>query len=546
TDQYYLNAGLEGKLGDYHWDLTYTHGTTHMDTKEENVINNQHLSAALDAVVNPANGSVVCRAALTNPSAYSNCSPLNLFGPTAASQASLKYILSTVDFRTNTGFDAIDGSFSGAPFSTWAGPVTTAISGEYRRTTLETSSDGLPNDYENCTGLSYNCSTSTPVYATTYPDLSTVSQGVAEGALEAEVPLVKDMFLAKSIAVNAAARYTNYSTSGSYSTWKIGLVWEINDELKIRATDSHDIRAPTLYDLYQPVTSVYGNFTDVLTGKTAYLPSINYGNPNLKAENGYTFTAGVVYQPHILPGSSFTIDTYHTIIRNAITTVQGFNAAIQTACNTSGGSSPYCALIARPGSVTDTSAANAATAYYIEPENIAKVWTYGVDFEGDYTRRIFERRFAARVFLTYQPHIYYEQPGVATIDQGDAGWGTNGLEPSPSAQLSAFLDYQLTDKLNVNLFEHYRNSMHRSGVQNQIWSDPIIPSFSSTNVTLSYDLGNKLKIKDSVLYFSVTNLFDAHPPLEGYYSGSTSAGQAYAFSDDPVGRAFVIGIRIKG
>ncbi|MHB8287007.1 MAG: TonB-dependent receptor plug domain-containing protein, partial [Caulobacteraceae bacterium] len=24
TDQYYLNAGLEGKLGDYHWDLTYT------------------------------------------------------------------------------------------------------------------------------------------------------------------------------------------------------------------------------------------------------------------------------------------------------------------------------------------------------------------------------------------------------------------------------------------------------------------------------------------------------------------------------------------
>jgi outer membrane receptor protein involved in Fe transport len=48
------------------------------------------------------------------------------------------------------------------------------------------------------------------------------------------------------------------------------------------------------------------------------------------------------------------------------------------------------------------------------------------------------------------------------------------------------------------------------------------------------------------LYFSVSNLFDAKPPLSGYYSGTTSAGQSYEFSDDPTGRAFVIGFKVKG
>ncbi|MHB8287245.1 MAG: TonB-dependent receptor domain-containing protein, partial [Caulobacteraceae bacterium] len=548
TNQYYLNAGLEGRFaGDYHWDLTYTHGDSYLDTQVENTINNQNLAAALDAVTNPATGQVVCRASLTMAS-YANCSPLNVFGPTAASSAGAKYVLGTAYLKTHTGFDAVDGSVHGAPFSTWAGPVGLALSGELRRQTLSATTNAPSTLLADCTGLTFNCSsTNTPtLYQSTFPNLAQVSQEVEEGAIEGEIPLVKDMFLAKSIDLNLAARITNYSTSGSYSSWKAGIVWVVTDEFKLRATDSHDIRAPTLYDLFQPKVVVSGNFTDVLTNTTGFLPSINNGNPNLRAEQGYTFTAGGVYQPHWLPGASLTIDTYHTIIRDAITIVQGQNASIQSACNASSGASPYCSLITRPDAVTDTSAANAATAYYDVPENLAKVWTYGIDMEADYSRRIFDRRFNGRVFLTYQPHIYYEQPGVATVDHGDAGYGSNGLTPSPSTTLSAFFDYQLTPEFNVSLFEHYRNGYHRSGVQNQIWTDPIVPSFASTNITLAYDLGNKLHIKDSSLYFSVTNLFDSNPPLSGYYSGTTSAGQAYEFSDDPVGRAFVFGIRIRG
>ena len=38
----------------------------------------------------------------------------------------------------------------------------------------------------------------------------------------------------------------------------------------------------------------------------------------------------------------------------------------------------------------------------------------------------------------------------------------------------------------------------------------------------------------------------AAPPLNGYHSGSASAGAAHEFSDDPTGRAVVVGFRIKG
>ena len=147
--------------------------------------------------------------------------------------------------------------------------------------------------------------------------------------------------------------------------------------------------------------------------------------------------------------------------------------------------------------------------------------------------------------INYQPHIYYEQPGVATIDQGDAGWGANGLMPSPSVQIATFVDYKLTQNLSIDVFEHWRNKFRRSGVSTQVFSDPYVRSFATTNLTLTFDTGSAWKIKNSAIYLSVTNLFDATPPLSGYYSGTTSAGQAYEFSDDPTGRAFLVGFRIK-
>ncbi|WP_093400125.1 TonB-dependent siderophore receptor [Sphingomonas sp. OK281] len=541
TDQYYVNAGIEGSLANFKWNATYTHGSSRLETTLSNMPNNQRLAAALDAVVGPT-GQVVCQAALTNPSAYGSCVPLNLFGASSPSQSALNYVLGKATFLTHTIQDSADAAISGSVFDTWAGPVSVALSGEWRRQRFDASSTVLPTDLADCTGLRYNCVAGTTLlYPTSFPQSDTVAQSVKEGAIEVEVPLLTDSVIAKSLSLNGAARYTDYSTSGHYFTWKAGAVWEVDDQIKLRGTISRDIRAPTLYDLFQPTTTVYGNYTDSTKtpAVTAYLPSINLGNADLTAEVGRTYTAGLVLKPNFLRGFTVTVDYYHTVVSNAISVIQGFNAAVQQGCLSSGGTSIYCTLIQRD-------AAGNATAYYIQPQNIARVKTYGWDGEADYTTRIAGRPLNLRALINYQPHIYYEQPGIPTIDQGGAGWGLNGLMPSPSVQAAAFVNFKPTDNLTIDLFEHYRNKFRRSGVAAQVFKDEYVRSFATTNLTLTFDTGSTWKIADSALYLSVTNLFNATPPLSGYYSGTTSAGASFEFSDDPTGRAFVVGFRIKG
>jgi outer membrane receptor protein involved in Fe transport len=56
-------------------------------------------------------------------------------------------------------------------------------------------------------------------------------------------PILKDNFV-QSLDFNAAGRFTDYSTSGQVQTWKLGLTSQINDDIRVRASWSADIRAP--------------------------------------------------------------------------------------------------------------------------------------------------------------------------------------------------------------------------------------------------------------------------------------------------------------
>ncbi len=48
--QIFAMAGLEGKLGEYDWELGFVHGDAKLDNTNVNNTNNFHLLAALDAV----------------------------------------------------------------------------------------------------------------------------------------------------------------------------------------------------------------------------------------------------------------------------------------------------------------------------------------------------------------------------------------------------------------------------------------------------------------------------------------------------------------
>ncbi len=273
----FFAAGLDGNLGDYDWDVAVWRGDNTLKTRSRNNINNEKLAAALDAVAGP-NNTVVCASANIRP----DCVALNAFGPSAYSKAAMDYILDDTDWQAQTVMNAANAAISGAPFSTWAGPLNMALSGEWRKIEYSSTSNHPPDLNANCAGindrpgfagLASNCVSTgaarTSLYRITLPNLSKVSQTVKEVAFEFDAPLLNDVALIQSLNLNGAVRATSYNTSGDYTSWKAGLDWHMNDQLRFRATRSRDIRAPNLFDIASAVTNVpQGIGTDPLTGSS--------------------------------------------------------------------------------------------------------------------------------------------------------------------------------------------------------------------------------------------------------------------------------------
>jgi outer membrane receptor protein involved in Fe transport len=541
--QIFANVGVNGEFGNgYKWDVGYVHSDAKLLNTEVANLNNLRLAASLDAVINPANGQVACNVTLTNPGLYPGCVPLNPFGPTAENPSAVAYVLGNTHFNAFTSQDDVSGSLSGAPFSTWDGPVTVALSAEWRHQSYHADSDATPSDTVDCTGL-HNTNCPAQVWFQSFAPRTPVGNTVSEGAVEFEAPLLKDLPLAQALNLNGAARYTHYETSGSYTTWKAGGDWHLNDSLRFRATRSRDIRAPTLDDLYSPAAVTFGAITDQLLHQTSTAPSSAQGNPNLTAEIGNTTTAGFVFTPASLPNFSMTLDGYNINVTNSIYQLQGTTNTTQFACYNSGGSSPACALIIRPLGPTNTSAANAATLWINSAINIASIHTYGADLEANLAMHAWGRPMSLRALATYQPHVIYTITGISTFDMGGVSFGTGGLQAVPKVRLTGFLRYAVTDRIVVDVMERWRSRLKISNEQPE--TGPDTGSVAYTNLTLTYDL--KMDRGDLQTFLNVQNLLDRKPPPAAFSGSQLITGQfgGFAIGDDPIGRYYMLGLRYR-
>jgi outer membrane receptor protein involved in Fe transport len=373
-----------------------------------------------------------------------------------------------------------------------------------------------------------------------------VSESVAEGAAELEVPLLKNIAFARDLSFNGAVRFADYSVSGPAWTWKLGLVWNVSDEWKLRATRSHDFRAPTLYDLYQPTTVSTTAFTDTLTGTSPPATVYTGGNVNLKPETGDTTSAGFVYSPHWLPRFSVSVDGYYIDVTNAITTSSGYSPASQKVCYASGGSSPYCSLQTRAlGSYTNTNPANYVTAWYSTTVNIASLKTYGADFEANYTAAVFNNPLKLRALVTWQPHIFIATPGLDTVDQGGSGYNANNLFPAPAFRATVTVDYQVS-QFDVAVLEQVRSSIRWTNDPTFVFANAPIPPAAYTALTLTYQMPQK-NWGSGEVFLNIQNLFNTQPtPLAGSQA-NTNVGTfgGFALGDDPIGRYFNLGVRYR-
>lgn len=153
------------------------------------------------------------------------------------------------------------------------------------------------------------------------------------------------MAFIKKLDLNLAGRYSDYSTFDGQSTYKLGLVWQVNDELMLRSVKSTAFRAPSVPELFGgtnqenlPTKDPCDGATGVIASNcladnvplgfsqdgTTVLTGVG-GNINVQPEKADTLTLGLVYEPDFIDGLSMTMDYFDIEVENAIAAVDGSN-----------------------------------------------------------------------------------------------------------------------------------------------------------------------------------------------------------------------------
>jgi outer membrane receptor protein involved in Fe transport len=552
-----VQAGLDGTVmdGRFNWGIFYTHAENRLAVDLVNNQNLQHMYAAEDAVQLP-NGNIACYASTLGGgigAAYANCVPINPFGPTAVTWDAFRYMFQTTAFHQTNVLDDFGGSIAGKVLDAWAGPITAALSGEMRFNAYDVGSNVPSSTFVDCTGLRL-CNPLLPSFSQSILQPIHASQNVWEVALEAEVPVLKDIPLIHAFDLNLAGRYTDYSVSGAAQTWKVGFNWIVVDSFRFRGTTSVDIRAPTLDDLFRPPTLLQNVFTDlhIPDPTKSQVPNPQYysatttfssqGNPRLVPEVARTYTLGTVWTPDFIPGLTVSLDYYRIHMANAIGSIAPATT-IQSVCEQSGGTSIYCANYQRPLPFSDHSLANFATRLITFNLNTASTSTEGWDFETNFGWQMSDMMdglrgsWSARLLATYQPVI-----NKSVLFPGAPFART----PDPSTRIVAFLNYRLND-WTLGLQNSWMSGFSQvagpvtPAINN--WVNPHVNAWNQVDVNVTRDF--TMEGADMSAYLVVQNLFNAQPA----YVPNGTIGQWYptytsGYSvQSAMGRYFTIGLR---
>jgi len=398
-------AGVTGKFDRFNIDLSYQWGSNDLRLPMTNDLITARMALAADAV--NSGGNIICASSVANPT----CVPFNPFGQGAPSQASLNYIMGTSLADLYTLQKVADASITGTLFNLPAGEVTVATGAEQRSLSSQTTADAL--SYASAYRLANNA----PFYG---------KYTIMEEYGEVQLPIVRDIVIAKKINTNVAFRHTNYSTSGGMNSWKAGVVWQVYHDLKFRATRSLDIRAPNLSELFATGSQTNIVAIDTYPGGTGQsyqgVPNLAFGNLGLKPEKAYTSVAGFVYEPSFVPGFSLAVDYYSSKVVDAIASAGGQNAIQQCDLNPS---SPLCAFVTRGPTLANQ---RAVISVRTSPINLNSEKLDGVDVETSYVLPMNKwapdanlGKFTVRTMAAYVNNYTQVSPLVPSVNQaGDA------------------------------------------------------------------------------------------------------------------------------
>jgi iron complex outermembrane receptor protein len=544
TVSYNIEAGLNGRFGKgLRWDITYVHGDAILNLSDLEQ-NNRNFYAAVDAVRGP-DGRIVCGVTLRNPSLLPGCAPLNVLGTGNLNPAALAFINQVSRYRIENRLDSISANLRGNLFDLPAGPVAFAIGGEARWQHLVQTSNAnpaVPVDYAGIRGVP----TGVLPFLSTNVGAANGRQQVKEGYVELNVPVLADMALARRLEINGAARYTDYRTSGSVETWKVGAIYEPVKGLRLRGTVSQDIAAPSLFDLFSGAQATVLTQSDRHTGVTGPLTQITQGNPGLRPERAKTVVVGVVLQPSFLPGFTASVDGYRISIKDAIGTTDAQTQLND--CEASNGTAPVCALITRPLGYSNTSAANFPTQLIVAPRNLATLKVKGIDAEVNYMIPLngalgLNGRIELRGFASYLDTFDTQaSPTAAVIHR--AGRVTTVATTAGLPKWRGLLQQGYRNAgFSLQVTERFTGSYSRT-TQAEAFDPNYVqaPNLTYVDLYVSQAVGKKDALS---LFVQVDNLLNASPPL---LPATVNPGFVYPTARTTysvLGRNFTVGARLK-
>jgi iron complex outermembrane recepter protein len=515
------SMGAKGKLWGFDWDAHALYGATQSNTRIFQDVISANYKAAVYAVASPQ--GLVCGALASNPNltpalaaqVQPGCVPINLFGQGAPSAAALNYITGTALTQTLIQHQSLGFSLHKNLFATQAGIAKLALGVQQRRDSLNVSADS-----NSAQGL----------YATGNTSPTLGSMGVREAFAEFGLPLLP------ALNLDAAVRRTDYTTTGSATTWKLGAAWDATQDVHISLARSRDIRAPNLAELYaqsgRAVTGASG--INSLNGKTGVLYSSLSGNPALLPEIANTLSAAMVFQPHNR-AVRLQVNAYTINVRQVIATLN----AQQIVNNCAAGATLYCQQISFDSS--SFGIYNVAT----KPQNLAQLETSGLDIEARAPIPLpILGKLQARVLANYVFSLATTDSS-GTVDRAGSlqGGGTprysvNGTLAYSLADFSTALNarYIPRTRFDATLFDA-SDAGYNAALPNSI----NINHFPAA-LTFNLQASHALKFahgKAAQLSFNIDNLFNTAPPAFAVI-GLNLGGNPY----DLIGRRFTLGFHI--
>lgn len=587
-----ITLGFDWKIGDWKVDGYAQRGRNRQDFNTINGIRVDRLFLALDAV-RDANGNAVCRAALPQYDTngyFKGCVPINLLGgaatltPEAAAWIRDDYKVASQWIEQNVYELSTSGSLG---FGLPAGDISAAFGVSYREDKLDQRTVNPDDEYpalpdgrllsslglmpaglrgivpaQGCATLA-NGATGVPGLrfvpnsycgdgnssAVQFSSLRTITgdSNVKEAFAEFQIPLLKDVAFARRLETNLAARWADYSGSGNVWAYKGGLSWELNEQIRLRATRSRDVRAPNLRDRFDQTR---GGFTVTDTfftpNRTVSGTSFSGGNPAVNPEKADTTTVGIVFQPAFLSGFQTSIDWYSIKIKEAI--AQLSSQQLVTACVS--GDTSLCQYVHR----APNNDIIQIDSLFI---NLNQQKIEGVDVELSYRKplELFgggPEQVTARLFGTRALHNQIISPaGVVDEIAGQVNGAALGgyTFGGPKWKASAILGYS-NGPWSGTIIERYIGSgvLDRTLVESSVAiagkttiDDNTVGSVLYTDLTVGF---SPEQIEGLRVYGNVTNLFDRGPPQTAAAIGRTGILDLFSIHD-VIGRRYVVGVEYK-